>query len=74
MFSYAEKRWTCEASRAQRLARDGCVLHPSQAKLRRGAGALHAVQVAPQPGNFYGGWVTSKVVGPFKGIPGSMGW
>lgn len=28
----------------------------------------------PQPGNFYGGWVTSQVVGPFKGGPGSMGW
>jgi uncharacterized protein (DUF427 family) len=28
----------------------------------------------PQPGGFYGGWVTSGVVGPFKGIPGSMGW
>ena len=28
----------------------------------------------PQPGNFYGGWVTSNVIGPFKGIPGSMGW
>ncbi len=30
--------------------------------------------VAPQPGGFYGGWVTSWVVGPFKGVPGSMGW
>ncbi|MFK3834065.1 MULTISPECIES: DUF427 domain-containing protein [unclassified Microbacterium] len=30
--------------------------------------------VVPQPGGFYGGWVTSAVVGPFKGIPGSMGW
>ncbi|MGZ8177777.1 DUF427 domain-containing protein [Williamsia sp. SKLECPSW1] len=30
--------------------------------------------VIPQPGSFYGGWVTSRVVGPFKGIPGSMGW
>ena len=30
--------------------------------------------VAAQPGGFYGGWVTSWVVGPFKGIPGSMGW
>jgi uncharacterized protein (DUF427 family) len=30
--------------------------------------------VIPQPGSFYGGWVTSTVVGPFKGIPGSMGW
>lgn len=28
----------------------------------------------PQPGDFYGGWITSKVVGPFKGIPGSWGW
>jgi hypothetical protein len=27
-----------------------------------------------QPGHFYGGWVTSKVVGPFKGEPGSFGW
>lgn len=30
--------------------------------------------VIPQPGGFYGGWVTSKVVGPFKGVPGSTGW
>lgn len=30
--------------------------------------------VAPQPGGFYGGWVTSSVVGPFKGGPGSLGW
>ena len=28
----------------------------------------------PQPGHFYGGWVTSRVVGPFKGEPGSFGW
>ena len=30
--------------------------------------------VVPQPGGFYGGWVTSWVTGPFKGVPGSMGW
>lgn len=30
--------------------------------------------VVPQPGGFYGGWVTSDIVGPFKGGPGSMGW
>lgn len=30
--------------------------------------------VQPQPGGFYGGWITSCVVGPFKGIPGSAGW
>ncbi|TFI54800.1 DUF427 domain-containing protein [Mastigocladus laminosus UU774] len=31
-------------------------------------------KVQPQPGNFYGGWITSDIVGPFKGIPGSWGW
>jgi uncharacterized protein (DUF427 family) len=31
-------------------------------------------RATPQPGHFYGGWVTSKVVGPFKGEPGSFGW
>jgi uncharacterized protein (DUF427 family) len=31
-------------------------------------------RVEPQPGGFYGGWITKDVVGPFKGIPGSMGW
>lgn len=31
-------------------------------------------QVVPQPGDFYGGWVTADIVGPFKGEPGSWGW
>ncbi len=35
---------------------------------------VNGEQVIPQPGGFYGGWVTSWIVGPFKGIPGSMGW
>lgn len=30
--------------------------------------------VVPQPGNFYGGWITANLAGPFKGVPGSMGW
>jgi uncharacterized protein (DUF427 family) len=30
--------------------------------------------VTPQEGDFYGGWITSKVVGPFKGAPGTLGW
>ncbi|MCA1693140.1 MAG: DUF427 domain-containing protein [Actinobacteria bacterium] len=30
--------------------------------------------VRPQPGGFYGGWITMDVVGPFKGVPGSDGW
>ena len=31
-------------------------------------------RVEPQPGGFYGGWITSDVVGPFKGAPGTLGW
>ena len=28
----------------------------------------------PQPGGFYGGWLTSRITGPVKGEPGSWGW
>jgi uncharacterized protein (DUF427 family) len=31
-------------------------------------------RATPQPGRFYGGWVTSNIVGPFKGEPGTSGW
>jgi hypothetical protein len=31
-------------------------------------------RVQAQPGDFYGGWITSEIVGPFKGGPGTMGW
>ena len=31
-------------------------------------------QVIPQAGGFYGGWITSRITGPFKGPPGSLGW
>ncbi|WP_353814941.1 DUF427 domain-containing protein [Agromyces sp. SYSU T00266] len=31
-------------------------------------------RVLPQPGGFYGGWITSMVAGPVKGEPGTMGW
>jgi hypothetical protein len=43
------------------------------------AGAVDACwlggeRVRPQPGGFYGGWVTRELVGPFKGEPGTLGW
>ena len=31
-------------------------------------------QVTANPGSFYGGWITSHVVGPFKGEPGTLHW
>jgi hypothetical protein len=30
--------------------------------------------VIPQPGGFYGGWITADVVGPFKGESGTSWW
>jgi len=30
--------------------------------------------VTPQAGDFYGGWITPEIVGPFKGEPGTMSW
>lgn len=31
-------------------------------------------RVQPQEGDFYGGWITSRIAGPFKGAPGTRGW
>ena len=31
-------------------------------------------QVQAQEGDFYGGWITSNIIGPFKGGPGTSGW
>ncbi len=31
-------------------------------------------RVSAQPGDFYGGWITADLVGPFKGAPGTLGW
>jgi uncharacterized protein (DUF427 family) len=31
-------------------------------------------RVQPQPGDFYGGWITHEIVGPFKGASGTRGW
>jgi uncharacterized protein (DUF427 family) len=31
-------------------------------------------RVHAQEGDFYGGWITSDLVGPFKGAAGTLGW
>jgi uncharacterized protein (DUF427 family) len=62
-----------------------CYLDPSPGfEAIRGAVAFYAgpmdectvdgERVTPQPGGFYGGWVTVELDGPFKGEPGSAGW
>lgn len=35
---------------------------------------VNGEEVTPQPGGFYGGWITGDVVGPFKGDAGSELW
>ena len=36
--------------------------------------SVGGLPATPQPGGFYGGWVTPDLAGPFKGSPGSEGW
>jgi uncharacterized protein (DUF427 family) len=38
------------------------------------AALVDGERAGPQPGEFYGGWVTSDVAGPFKGEPGTESW
>jgi uncharacterized protein (DUF427 family) len=38
------------------------------------AAFLDDEEVTPQPGAYYGGWITEEIEGPFKGEPGSEGW
>lgn len=35
---------------------------------------VDGIEVTPQPGRFYGGWITPEIRGPFKGGVGTMGW
>nr|WP_218031790.1 DUF427 domain-containing protein [Dictyobacter kobayashii] len=35
---------------------------------------VNGEKIQPQEGDFYGGWITSDIVGPFKGGRGSFGW
>jgi len=41
---------------------------------RVGEASVDGEPARPQPGGFYGGWVTGQTAGPVKGIPGSAGW
>jgi uncharacterized protein (DUF427 family) len=35
---------------------------------------VNGEKVRPQPGRFYGGWITKDIEGPFKGDPGTEFW
>lgn len=63
--------WSYPApSRGFEALRDHVALYPGRVDRCTVDGEV----VEPQPGTFYGGWITSRVVGPFKGAPGSRGW
>jgi uncharacterized protein (DUF427 family) len=35
---------------------------------------VNGERVTPQPGEFFGGWITSNIMGPYKGLPGTQNW
>ncbi|WP_435011197.1 DUF427 domain-containing protein [Tundrisphaera lichenicola] len=59
-----------DPSRAFEAIRDHLAFYSSRVDECTVAGEV----VQSQPGDFYGGWITSEIVGPFKGDPGTWGW
>jgi uncharacterized protein (DUF427 family) len=55
---------------AFKLIKDYLAFYPS----RMDACYVNDEQIKSQEGDFYGGWITDDIVGPFKGEPGTMGW
>ncbi len=49
--------------------RDHLAFHPG-----RLACFVDGERAHPQPGGYYGGWITDELAGPFKGEPGTEGW
>ena len=63
--------WTYgEPTPAFEAIRDAVAFYPAA----MGECTVAGERVLPQPGGFYGGWITSDLRGPFKGAPGSGGW
>jgi uncharacterized protein (DUF427 family) len=55
--------------------KDYVAFYAGRMQVKNGDGCfVDGERVTPQPGGFYGGWITRDVSGPFKGIPGSAGW
>lgn len=67
----AHAAWTYpEPARDFAPIRDHMAFYPS----RMDGCFVDGERVRSQPGDFYGGWITSDLVGPFKGSPGTHGW
>ena len=59
-----------DPTRGYEALRDHLAFYPG----RVDAAWLDEEQVHAQEGDFYGGWITADLVGPFKGAPGTLGW
>lgn len=67
----ARAAWTYpEPVAAYAALRDHVAFYPG----RMDACWLDDELVQSQPGDFYGGWITADLRGPFKGAPGTTGW
>lgn len=63
--------WTyLEPSPGYEALRDLFAFYPG----RVDAAWMDEERVAAQDGDFYGGWITSDIAGPFKGPAGTLGW
>lgn len=63
--------WTYrEPAERYEALRDHIAFYPA----RMDACWLDEELVTSQPGEFYGGWITSDLRGPFKGAPGTLRW
>ncbi|MCC5950369.1 MAG: DUF427 domain-containing protein [Nitriliruptoraceae bacterium] len=62
--------WYLEPTPGYEALRDTMTFYPSRVE----RATVDGEQVRSSEGDFYGGWITSKVTGPFKGAPGTMWW
>ncbi|MFE2146085.1 DUF427 domain-containing protein [Streptomyces sp. NPDC059456] len=63
--------WSYEApSTGYRSIADHFAFYPGRVDLC----TVDGEHVQAQPGDFYGGWITGEILGPFKGGPGTTGW
>lgn len=62
--------WSYESPSKRFASIQGCLsFYPARLQC-----TVDGERVRPQPGGFYGGWVTDEIIGPYKGEPGTSGW
>ncbi len=63
--------WAYEQPRrGYEIIKDHLAFYPSKLD----ACYVYGERVKAQEGDFYGGWITANIKGPFKGGPGTWGW